>query len=103
MATLFETKFRETLAEMLQLNQADLDFGIYRIMNQKRKDIEAFLKNRLVPEVTAILKANANDDTEKLKQELQKLEATLQAAGVSPDESTKVQELKAKIAAGTDI
>ena len=64
MATLFETKFRETLAEMLQLNQADLDFGIYRIMNQKRKDIEAFLKNRLVPEVTAILKANANDDTD---------------------------------------
>lgn len=103
MATLFETKFRETLAEMLQLNQADLDFGIYRIMNQKRKDIEAFLKNRLVPEVTAILKANANDDTEKLKQELQKLESTLQAAGVNPDESTKVQELKAKIAAGTDI
>ena len=103
MATLFETKFRETLAEMLQLNQADLDFGIYRIMNQKRKDIEAFLKNRLVPEVTAILNANANDDTEKLKQELQKLESTLQAAGVNPDESTKVQELKAKIAAGTDI
>lgn len=103
MATLFETKFRETLAEMLQLNQADLDFGIYRIMNQKRKDIEAFLKNRLVPEVTAILKANANDDTEKLKQELHKLEATLQAAGVNSDESTKVQELKAKIAAGTDI
>lgn len=27
MATLFETKFRETLAEMLQLNQADLDFA----------------------------------------------------------------------------
>ena len=103
MATLFETKFRETLAEMLQLNQADLDFGIYRIMNQKRKDIEAFLKNRLVPEVTAILKANANDDTEKLKQELQKLESTLHAAGVNPDESTKVQDLKSKIAAGTDI
>ena len=103
MATLYETKFRETLAEMLQLNQEDLDFGIYRIMNQKRKDIEAFLNNRLVPEVAAILKANANDDTEKLKQELQKLVATLQAAGVNPDESTKVQELKAKIAAGTDI
>lgn len=103
MATLFETKFRETLAEMLQLNQADLNFGIYRIMNQKRKDIEAFLKNRLVPEVTAILKANANDDTEKLKQELHKLEATLHAAGVNPDESTKVQDLKSKIAAGTDI
>ena len=103
MATLYEQKFRDTLAEIFQLDQAELDFGIYRIMNQKRKDIEAFLNNRLVPEVTAILKANANDDTEKLKQELQKLLETLQAAGVNPDDSPKVQELKAKIAAGADI
>lgn len=103
MATLYEQKFRDTLAEIFQLDQAELDFGIYRIMNQKRKDIEAFLNNRLVPEVTTVLKANANDDTEKLKQELQKLLETLQAAGVNPDDSPKVQELKAKIAAGADI
>ena len=55
--TLYEQKFRDILAEILQLDQAELDFGIYRIMNQKRKDIEAFLNNRLVPEVTKILKA----------------------------------------------
>ena len=64
MATLYEQKFKETLEDIFQMNQAELDFGIYRIMNQKRKDIEAFLNNRLVPEVTAILKANANDDTD---------------------------------------
>ena len=50
--TQYEQKFRDILAEILQLDQAELDFGIYRIMNQKRKDIEAFLNNRLVPEVT---------------------------------------------------
>lgn len=54
--TQYEQKFRDILAEILQLDQAELDFGIYRIMNQKRKDIEAFLNNRLVPEVTKILK-----------------------------------------------
>ena len=64
MATLYEQKFKETLEDIFQMNQAELDFGIYRIMNQKRKDIEAFLNNRLVPEVAAILKANANDDTD---------------------------------------
>ncbi len=58
--TLYEQKFRDVLAEILQLDQAELDFGIYRIMNQKRKDIEAFLNNRLVPEVTTILKENAS-------------------------------------------
>ena len=57
--TQYEQKFRDILAIILQLDQAELDFGIYRIMNQKRKDIEAFLNHRLVPEVTNILKANA--------------------------------------------
>ena len=52
--TQYEQKFRDILAEILQLDQAELDFGIYRIMNQKRKDIEAFLNNRLVPEVLAL-------------------------------------------------
>lgn len=64
MATLYEQKFRDVLALIFQLDQADLDFGIYRIMNQKRKDIEAFLNNRLIPEVTAALKGNATSGTD---------------------------------------
>ena len=103
MATLYEQKFRDVLALIFQLDQAGLDFGIYRIMNQKRKDIEAFLNNRLIPEVTSILKGNAKDDTDRLKEELQKLVSALEAAGVNPDDTPKVKELKAKIAAGTDI
>lgn len=62
--TLYEQKFRDILAEILQLDQAELDFGIYRIMNQKRKDIEAFLNNRLVPEITKILKAQTAAGTD---------------------------------------
>lgn len=99
----YEQKFRDTLAEILQLDHAELDFGIYRIMNQKRQDIESFLNNRLVPEVRAILQANTSDETEREKAELQKLTETLKAAGVNPDETPKVKELKAKIAAGADI
>lgn len=62
--TQYEQKFRDILAEILQLDQAELDFGIYRIMNQKRKDIEEFLNNRLVPEVTKILKAQTAAGTD---------------------------------------
>ena len=64
MATLYEQKFRDVLALIFQLDQAGLDFGIYRIMNQKRKDIEAFLNNRLIPEVMAILRGNATSGTD---------------------------------------
>lgn len=62
--TQYEQKFRDILAVILQLDQAELDFGIYRIMNQKRKDIEAFLNNRLVPEVTKILKVQTAAGTD---------------------------------------
>ncbi len=42
-------KLKAILREMFQLDQADLDFGIYRIMNQKREEIEQFLDRDLLP------------------------------------------------------
>ena len=44
-------KLKAILREMFQLDQADLDFGIYRIMNQKREEIEQFLDRDLLPQV----------------------------------------------------
>ncbi len=40
-------KLINTLKEVFTLDKAELDFGIYRIMNQKRKDIEQFLEKVL--------------------------------------------------------
>jgi adenine-specific DNA-methyltransferase len=36
-------RLKRLLAELFQLDQADLDFGIYRIMNTKREEIIRFL------------------------------------------------------------
>lgn len=47
MATPQFERFQRTLRELFMLDQADLDFGIYRIMNEKRRDIEAYLNTRL--------------------------------------------------------
>ena len=46
MATQFD-RFIATMKKVLMLDQADLDFGIYRIMNQKRDQIESYLNNDL--------------------------------------------------------
>lgn len=46
MATQFD-KFIATMKKVLMLDQADLDFGIYRIMNRKRDQIESYLNNDL--------------------------------------------------------
>ena len=46
MATNLE-KLRGLLQELFQLDQADLDFGIYRIMNHKRYEIQRFITEDL--------------------------------------------------------
>ena len=38
------TKFQGLLRELFQFDCADLDFGIYRIMNHKRDVVERFVK-----------------------------------------------------------
>jgi adenine-specific DNA-methyltransferase len=40
-------KFRDLLRELFQFDCADLDFGIYRIMNHKRDVIERFITQDL--------------------------------------------------------
>ncbi len=44
-------KFQELLRELFQFDCADLDFGIYRIMNQKRGLIEQFIEKDLLDAV----------------------------------------------------
>ena len=39
-----QEKLIKLLEDMFQLNQTDLDFGIYRIMNQKADEIKQFYK-----------------------------------------------------------
>ena len=40
-------KFQQLLRELFQFDCADLDFGIYRIMNYKREVIEKFIQEKL--------------------------------------------------------
>ena len=97
MATQFD-KFISTMKKVLMLDQADLDFGIYRIMNQKRDQIESYLNNDLRRQVTEAIRENASSDAEALKKELTQLVATLTAAGMNPNDAPKVKELKERIA-----
>jgi len=97
MATQFE-KFIATMKKVLMLDQANLDFGIYRIMNQKRDQIESYLNNDLRKQVTEAIRENTYNDAEELKKELASLVSTLTAAGMNPDDAPKVKELKERIA-----
>lgn len=52
-------KFQKLLRELFQFDCADLDFGIYRIMNHKRAVIEQFIEKDLLNAVSEELKKGA--------------------------------------------
>ena len=97
MATNFE-KFQKLLEELFQLDQADLDFGIYRIMNQKRDEVVRFLEKDLLPQVKEAFSQYKSADKAELQKELDKLVKSITDAGMNPDDSPKVQELRQQMA-----
>lgn len=66
------TKFKKLLSELFMLDQADLDFGIYRIMNSKRGEITRFLDKDLLPQVREELSKLGAGDQAKLEHDYQK-------------------------------
>ena len=97
MATSQFDSFIKTLKKVFMLDQADLDFGIYRIMNQKRKDIEKYLNENLKTQVTEVLNNNKSSQVSELENELKEARKAAEMLGISPDDMPKVKELKAKI------
>jgi adenine-specific DNA-methyltransferase len=96
-------KLKKVLKEVFQLDQADLDFGIYRIMNQKRNEINDFLENRLLPQVTEILKSNGEGINTKVQQELENAIEQANSLGVDPETLPKVIELRNKLNSTTSV
>ena len=96
------TKFDELCAklkEIFELDKPELDFGIYRIIHTRAKEINAFLETRLAQKVKAALAGNSAAEKAVLEKELNDAIAQAKALGADPNVLPKVQELKAKIAA----
>ena len=72
MATTNIGKLQMLLEELFQLDQADLDFGIYRIMNQKRDEVVRFLEKDLLPQVKEAFGQYKSADKATLQKELDK-------------------------------
>src|SRR5262245_60238513 len=64
-------KFQDLLCELFQFDCADLDFGIYRIMNHKRDVIERFITQALPRVVAAELDRGSLAEQSQAARELQ--------------------------------
>lgn len=93
-------KLKSLLKELFQLDQPDLDFGLYRIMHAKAAEVTQFLDRDLLPQVKQEFSQYKTADKAELEQQLAKAVEQAQALGADPETLPKVKELRAKI--GTD-
>ena len=90
-------KLKTLLKELFQLDQPDLDFGLYRVMHAKSTEISQFLDNDLLPQVKDAFALYRSADKAELEKELSKVIAGVEAAGMNPDDSPKVKDLRARL------
>lgn len=66
-------RLKNLFRELFQLDVADLDFGIYRLLHLKRKEVEAFLSKDLPAAVDREFKAAAGAEQATLEKDLKEL------------------------------
>ena len=87
-------RLRDVLREMFQLDRGDLDFGLYRIMNLKRAEVERFLGEDLLPQARALLEVSIRQSREE---RLADAEEQARGLGVNPSDSPKIRKLRADV------
>ena len=86
-------KLKAKLREIFQFENEDLDFGIYRIMNYKRKEIEKFIEKELIGEIRKQLELVGEEEIRKIKEEFEKIKQKIkEALGESAFEDGELKE-----------
>jgi adenine-specific DNA-methyltransferase len=96
-------QLKRLLSEVFQLDQAELDFGIYRIMNTKREEIVRFVDRDLLPQVREAFQAYEAENRGAVEAELTEAVEKAKELGVDPETTQKVKELRAKLAQAVDV
>ncbi|GAB6275601.1 MAG: hypothetical protein SAMD01599839_01410 [Rectinema sp.] len=94
-------KLKILLKELFQLDQPDLDFGLYRIMHAKSAEVTKFLDEDLLPQVEEAFSRYKTADRGETEQELSRAVEQARALGMEPDTTPKVRELREKLASMT--
>ena len=98
------------MQEIFELDKSDLDFGIYRIMNIRKAEIEKFLTVRLPELVQDTLKPFAQGNKEETRAEMAQIEKSASDMGMTVDDlpetaplKQKYTQLRKQLAEGTDL
>jgi len=78
MAIDYETKLKSLLRTLFQFESADLDFGIYRIMNKKRDDINKFIDEDLIEAIHSEFESSKEADQKNIEEDLKSIESEME-------------------------
>ena len=96
-------KLVRLLKELFQLDQPDLDFGFYRIMHAKSKQVSDFLQKDLLKIVEDAFGKDNTSKRAELEKAYQEALATARKYGAAkPEEAEPVLQAKAALAAAAD-
>lgn len=104
-----QERFIKLLESIFELDKSDLDFGIYRIMNIRRAEIEKFFKEGLPKKISETLAPFADVDSTTIRKRMAEIETSLggvEAITQLPATVPMIAEyndLKKTLAAGIDI
>jgi adenine-specific DNA-methyltransferase len=90
-------QLKDVLNDIFELNKADLDFGIYRIINQKRKQVNEFIEVQLPEDIKKALNETQSADKTEIENEIKTLKRNLDDAGILAEESPKYKTLKERL------
>lgn len=106
----YQKRFVALLKTIFELDKSDLDFGIYRIINIRQREIVDYFENRLPKKIQEILAPFANERTDEIKQKLAKIESDVESMGMTidalQDNTPKKQEyiaLQKQLSQGSDM
>lgn len=85
------------LRELFELDKSDLDFGIYRIIAAKNKEVTEFLDRQLKDVVKATLAAHGAGAADQVQAELDKAIEQARTLGADPEALPKVKELRTRL------
>ena len=102
-------RFTDLMRQIFELDKADLDFGIYRIMNIRKAEIERFLTEGLPEKVHDTLAPFAQGDQDEIKARMAQIEQALGDVSAIPDavpmkaEYLQLQKLGKNQGVSTDV
>ncbi len=66
-------ELKKKLKEIFQFENEDLDFGIYRIMNYKRKEIDEFIEKELIDEIKKQLQLVSEEERKEIEEKMKEI------------------------------